>query len=246
MREAALNLLDELYLHLDREDEPWTVHLEIQAEGRLDPARLRSAIREAAQRHPIARARLADARATDVRYRWEIADELTDPQLEVVEGHDFAAARERLMATSPPLDRPGPFTVLLARQREGDSLVLNLHHAAGDGLAALRLMGSIARAYGGEAAPEPPVDPLAVRDIRDLVGGSIGDRLKRGRGALEYVTRGLSPPARIAERGESERPGYGFELLSLAADEVERLRERKPDGATVNDVLLGALAVTIR
>jgi NRPS condensation-like uncharacterized protein len=184
-----------------------------------------------------------------VRYRWEIAEELSDPQLEVVECEteaDVSAARERLLATSPPLDRPGPFAVLLARDPGGDSLVLNLHHAAGDGLAALRLMGSIARAYGDEQDPDPPVDPLAVRDVRELLGGSIADRLKRSRGALEYVTRGVSRPSRIAAKGETDAPGYGFELFALSAGEMERLRARKPDGATVNDVLLGALAVTVR
>jgi NRPS condensation-like uncharacterized protein len=249
MREADLNLLDELYLHLDRDDEPWTVHLEVQAEGNLAPERLREAIREAARKHPIARARLADSRGTDVRYRWEITEELSDPRLDVVDCEtdaDVAAARERLLATSPRLDRHGPFSVLLARHPDGDSLVLNLHHAAGDGLAALRLMASIARAYGGEHDPDPPVDPLGVRDIRELVSGSVADRLKRSRGALEYLTRGVSRPSRVAAKGETDAPGYGFELLELRADEMERLRERRPDGATVNDVLLGALAVTVR
>src|SRR3954469_347798 len=129
LQTTGLSVLDELYLHLDRDDEPWSVHLEIEVEGTIDEARLTDAVREAARKHPIARARLADSRGTDVRYRWEIADELSNPQLEVVECEteaDVAAARERLLATSPPLDRPGPFAVLLARHPDGDSLVLNL------------------------------------------------------------------------------------------------------------------------
>jgi hypothetical protein len=48
MQVTELNVLDELYLHLDREDEPWSVHLEVVAEGRLDEQRLRDAVRTAA------------------------------------------------------------------------------------------------------------------------------------------------------------------------------------------------------
>src|SRR3954468_16528045 len=100
---AQLNILDELYLHLNRDDEPWSVQLEVQAEGRIDEARLADAIRRAAALHPVARARpahatggpaalhpaarprLSDSRGTDVRYHWEIDDELAEAPLEVVE-----------------------------------------------------------------------------------------------------------------------------------------------------------------
>ncbi len=68
MQTAPLTVLDELYLHLNREQEPFSVHMEIRVEGRIDATRLQAAVREAALRHPIARARLSDARATDVRY----------------------------------------------------------------------------------------------------------------------------------------------------------------------------------
>ncbi|MEA2479299.1 MAG: hypothetical protein QOJ07_1221 [Thermoleophilaceae bacterium] len=242
---AELNLLDELYLHLNRDDEPWSVHLEVQAEGSIDPARLEDAVRAAALRHPIARARLAPTRATDVRYRWEIADELEDVPLEVT-GEDAAGARERLLSALPALDRPGPFTLGLVRGADGDSLILNLVHAAGDGMAALRLMASILRAYSGQDDPAPAVDPLAVRDIKALVGSqSIAERLKRSRAAVGYMMRGLTPPVRVAPDGASDRPGYGFELLELEPDEVKQVSAQRTGGATVNDVLLGALGVTI-
>jgi NRPS condensation-like uncharacterized protein len=247
---TRLNVLDELYLHLDREEEPWSVHLEIRVEGRIDGARLEAAVREAARRHPIARARLADARPTDVRYQWEIADELGELDLHEVDcadADDLAGARERLLGRTPALDRPGPFAILLAHDPGGDVIALNLHHAAGDGLAALRLMGSIARAYAGVEDPLPPVDPLAVRDVAAITGpDSIAERLTRGRAALDYLARGVSTPARIAPQGESDRPGYGFEFLTFERDQVEKLAGLRRDGATLNDVLLGGLAVAVR
>src|SRR4051794_24173772 len=171
METARLNVLDELYLHLDREAEPWSVHLEIRCDRRLDAERLEAAVREAALRHPIARARLGPSRFTDVRYDWGIAAELETIDLEEVEcdsAADVDRAREELLSRTPSLEDPGPFSLLLAHQPDGDAIVLNLHHAAGDGLAALRLMGSIARAYGGEDDPVPELDPLEVRDIRAL------------------------------------------------------------------------------
>src|ERR1039458_6637822 len=249
MQTAPLNVLDELYLHLDRDEEPWSVHVEIRVEGRIDAARLRAAVSKAAQAHPIARARLADARATDVRYRWEIADELTSIDLEELECNrpaDLTHGRERLLSRKPDLDSPGPFSLLLAHDRGGDTLVMNLHHAAGDGLAALRLMGSIARAYSRKKDPVSAVDALEVRDVSAMArAGSLKERITRGRAAVDYLTRGVSTPTRIAPQGCSGRPGYGFELLSFEPEELERLLALRAGGATVNDVLLAGLAVTV-
>src|SRR3954447_23214583 len=98
---ARLNLLDELYLHLDREEEPWSVHLEVRVEGRIEAERLTAAVRDAASRHPIARARLRDARISARSYHWEFADELTDLPLEEVDCNDEAAvtsAREEALS----------------------------------------------------------------------------------------------------------------------------------------------------
>src|SRR4051812_5152308 len=243
---ARLNVLDELYLHLDREDEPWSVHLEIRAEGHIDKARLAGAARTAALKHPIARARLGESRFTDVRYDWEIADQLVAVDIEEIDS-GTERAREALLSRAPSLETPGPFSLLLAHEPEGDVVVLNLHHAAGDGLAALRLMGSTARAYGGEDDPLPPVDPLGARDIRSLAGvGSVRERIARGRATLDYLGRGVSTPARIAREAREDGPGYGFERIAFEPDEVTRIVDRRGGKATVNDVLLGGLAVTIR
>jgi hypothetical protein len=100
---VELNLLDELFLNLDRADEPWTVHFEVRIDHRLDADRLSAAIAEAARRHPIARASLAAWRYSDRRYSWEIADELAHVPLEEVRCDDEAAlerAREQLFSKS--------------------------------------------------------------------------------------------------------------------------------------------------
>jgi NRPS condensation-like uncharacterized protein len=247
---AQLNILDELYLHLDREDEPWSVHLELQVEGSIDADRLRRATREAAARHPVARARLSDTRDTDRRYHWEIADELEDVPLHVAVCHDEASVaeeRERALAQVPSLDGAPPFTLTLIQRPGGDSLVLNIHHAAGDGIGALRLMGSIVRAYAGEDDPMPDVDQIEARDIGKIVSSSLADRLGRARALVEHVARFARPPMRFAkDGGRPERPAYGFELIHLSPAESKAALDLRRDGATMNDVLIGALAVAIR
>jgi NRPS condensation-like uncharacterized protein len=250
---TKLNILDELYMHLDREDEPWSVHIEFEVEESVEPERLVDAVRTAAQVHPIARARLGESRGTDLRYEWVIEDELADPPVAVVDAPDDAAldrAREALMGHSPALDRVGPFELVLARrpEGEGDVLLLNLIHAAGDGMGALRLLASILRAYRGDDDPHPPVDPLEVRDVTDLIGAEgIGDRIKRIRALVEHVARFASPPIRIApEGGDDDAPAYGFETLTLGPDEIAQVMKRRTGGATANDVLIAALGVTAR
>jgi NRPS condensation-like uncharacterized protein len=244
---AKLNILDELYLHLDRSDEPFSVHMEVQVDGRVDGTRLRGAIAEAASRHPIARARLSDVRGTDRRYHWEVEEGLEDFPLEVLDS-GLREERSRLLSFSVPLEESPPFAMSLVHGSGGDSIVMNMRHAAGDGMSAMRLMASTLRAYGGEEDPMPDVDPLAVRDIQEIVGaGSIAERVGRVRALVEHVARFATPPTRIAPQGgDDDLPGYDFELLRFGAGEAERIMGLKRDGATANDVLLGALAVAIR
>jgi NRPS condensation-like uncharacterized protein len=247
---VPLNRLDELFLVLDHGDEPWNVHFEVRPHDRLDAERLVGAIRIAALRHPLARARLADWRYTDRGHRWEIADALVDVALRTVDADDdtaVAAAREQLLGCSPALDTPPPFLVLLAHGPAADALVLNLHHAAGDGVAAMRLMLSILRAYAGVDDPSPALDLVTVRDVNALAGAaSFAERLVRLRALAASAGRLPGPRARVGIEGGQKRPGYGVALLVLSPEETAAVRARRTEGTTVNDVLLAALAVTIR
>jgi NRPS condensation-like uncharacterized protein len=246
---VPLNLLDEHFLNLDQEREPWGVHLELRIGGRLDPGRLSEAIGVAALRHPMARARLAPAYPTDLSYRWEIAESLEDTPLTVVASADetlVADARERLFAVSPSVDDAPPFAVVLAHGPGGDTILLNLHHAAGDGVSAVRLMRSILRAYAGEADPLPAFDPLSVRDVLALARArSPEERLARRHALAEATVSRLAPITRVARDGGDGRPGYGFELMPFSLGETAAVFAKRDGGATVNDVLLAALAAAI-
>jgi NRPS condensation-like uncharacterized protein len=246
---VPLNLLDELYLNLDRGAEPWTVHYEVQLATHLNAARLSDAIAAAARRHPLARARLAPWRFQDRSYEWEIAEELGEASADVIVADDdaaVAAARERAFSTSPSLATAPPFVITLVRRPDGDTLLLNLNHAAGDGVSAARLMLSIVRAYAGESDPIPPLDPFAVRDVGALAAaGSAAERSARRRAILTAAGRPFMSAARIAREGHDDRPAYGFEMLRLSRDESQTVFARQSSGTTVNDVLLGALALAI-
>jgi NRPS condensation-like uncharacterized protein len=246
---VPLNRLDELFLMLDDGEEPWNVHFEVRCRGRLEADRLAESISAAALRHPLARARLGEWRHSDRGYRWEIADALVEVPLEVVtcaDGAELAAARERVLSQSPPLDAAPPFMMLLAHGPDGDSVVLNLHHAAGDGIAAARLMLSILRAYAGADDPAPSLDPLAVRDVSALAGAtSLGDRLVRVQALAQHAARQWMGAARVAVDGGGDRPGYGVEVLALSSAETAAVRGRRTGDTTVNDVLLAALAVAV-
>jgi NRPS condensation-like uncharacterized protein len=249
MTSIPLNLLDELYLNLDRRPEPWTVHYEVRVRQQLETERLADAIAAAAGRHPLARARLASWRFQDCSYDWEIADALTRIPLTVVVCGDeqaLAKERDRLFTTSPSLEEAPPFTLVLARGPDWDSVLLNLNHSAGDGVSAARLMLSILRYYAGQEDPVPPLDPLAVHDVRRFSAATSPEEKRARRRAL---ARGAWRPfvrtARVARDGDDDRPAYGFELLSLSAEESRAVFARRPPATTINDVLLAALAVTI-
>jgi NRPS condensation-like uncharacterized protein len=249
MPSLPLSVLDELFLNLDRDSEPWTVHYELQLGVHLASERLTPAIRTAVQRHPLARARLAPWRFHDRTYHWDVAEHLPDVPLTVVECGDQAAldaARERLFAASPPLDAAPPFAMVLARRPDGDSLMLNLHHAAGDGISAARLMLSVLRAYVAVEDPVPELDPLAVHDVRTFAAArSARERDARRRALASASRRTFSPPTRIAREGVDLAPAYGFQLRSLSREQSQAIVRRAPAPLTVNDVLLAGLAIAV-
>jgi NRPS condensation-like uncharacterized protein len=176
-------------------------------------------------------------------------DELGDVPMRIVVCGDESALtveRERLFSSSPSLSLGPPFAVVLARCPTGDSLMLNLHHAAGDGISAERFMLSILREYAGERDPVPPVDPLAVHGVHDLARArSMAERRARKRALRAATRRWVVPVARVARDGANDRAAYGFEMFALSADESRKLFMHHPQCATVNDVLLAGLTIAI-
>ena len=55
----------------------------------------------------------------------------------------------------------------------------------------------------------------------------------------------MNAPTRVTPRGASGSQGYGFELLTFEPAQVQQLSALRTDGSTVNDVLLGGLALAV-
>ena len=226
-------VVDELSCYFDSPAEPNNVHLEVWLPGHLDEARLRQAVMALLTAQPAARARQAPGHRWRHGYAWEIPPQADYDPVSVTNwrtGAELDAARARFLATAPPLDLSPPFRLLRARGPEGDSLILNAHHAAFDGHSCLLVLCLIADLYSGRvAAPElVPEDP--------------GPRPSQGARPRRATLR---PAARIAPRGADDRaPGYGFCLLGWPGVPAV---PQPADGlrATVNDLLVAALAETI-
>ena len=140
---TPVTLLDDHFIHSDSARHPMSVHIEIRVSGRIDAGRLRSAVGSAIALHPMARARLGPTDLTSKTLNWEITPEPEFDPLTVVAAdthEELQYAREQLVSVRVPLEASPPFRVYLVRYPGGDYLILNVNHAAGDGIGTVRLM----------------------------------------------------------------------------------------------------------
>lgn len=247
------NIIDEAVHLLDNEQAPWSIQLEAEVTGQIDEDRLRGAVRVAINRHPMARARKLGSGRSDRRSWWEITEEADlDPvrALPCPDDEALARLRSELYSLSVPLAESPPLRVRLARRPPGDPagdlVLLNVHHAASDGFGALRLMRSIARAYGepdGQPDGQPELDLASVRDIGANVAGGSSARIRRRLELLEKLRDLARPPARIAAERPREAAGYGFHHVSLSPLSTKTLGALHP--FTVNDILVAALHLAV-
>ena len=245
---VPFNVADEAVHLLDSPTEAWSIHLEARFAGRLDDDRLRAAVAAALAHHPMARARKLPWRWTDHQYEWEIERVPDLDPLTVVECPDeraVDAVRAELQSLSVPLVEAPPLRLRLTHGPDGDVLMLNANHAATDGFGAVRLLRSVARAYTDRDDPVPDLDLLAARNL--TVGLAAPDRATKVRRqlALAEKLRDLAAaPARVAQVGATDQPGYRFRLASLSEEETSALVDLEHPG-TVNDLLLAALHLAI-
>ncbi|MEA2589672.1 MAG: hypothetical protein QOH66_2599 [Actinomycetota bacterium] len=236
--------IDEAVYLLDTPVEPWTVQVEVRVGGSLDEARFRQALAAALALHPMARARTAPKRPRRPRFEWEITPALDVDPLEIVDCPDDEAlgrARDDFYSLSVPLTTSPPLRIRLAHQLQGDVVMLATHHAAIDVIGGLRLLASIARAYGGVPDPLPEVDPLGVRDLKTLFGPrGATEHLRRIVTAAGEVWRLSHGPSRLASKDGQNRSGYGIYHYSLTPHQTRDLMAATGEH-TVDDLLVCAL-----
>jgi|GEM_PF-725393 len=245
---VPFGMVDEAVHLLDCEAAPWSIQLELRVAGTLDEARLRDALAAALRRHPMARARKQASRRHVHTDTWEIPDETDIDPLRLVDCPDDAALaslRRQLHSLRVPLSESPPLRLRLARHPDGDVLMLNVNHAAMDGVGALRLLESVARAYAGDPDPAPRPAFLEGRELpRRLAVASPATRARRHLALAEKMRDLACPPARVAGEGGRDEAGYGFQPVSLSPDQT-RAVAGIDHPATVNDVLLAALHLAV-
>jgi NRPS condensation-like uncharacterized protein len=239
---GAFGIADELSCYFDSRAEPNNVHLEAWLPGHLDAEQLREAVAAMLAAHPRARARRAAGGWWRRGYAWEIPPRPGHDPVTVIRwrtGAELESARERFLATAPPLEDSPTFRLLLASGPERDSLILNAHHAAFDGHSCLLLLRRIGDHYSGrDTAPPPPGPPAADRAVPALPPpGPPRIRAKRFRPPLRRV-------ARIAPQRRHRARGYGFCLLGWPGVPAVPQRAGDPH-VTVNDLLIAALIQAI-
>jgi NRPS condensation-like uncharacterized protein len=239
-----VNLLDEVFINLATRA-AMSVHFEVRVAGAFDLDRLTEAIRVALGKHPMARARLAPTTLTARRLQWEIPDEV-DHLAVAVSDDPIDVVRSRLLSRQADLYVSPPFLAVVVRDPQGDHLMLNLHHAIFDGMSVIRFVTSIARAYTGASDVPGGPDLAEARDLNKLIGSR---SLKQFAPRAAKVGKAILDRARLTriaeDGGVSGDATFAVATLRLSAEETATALALRPDGATVNDLVMAAHTLTI-
>ncbi len=248
---------DQLTCYYDRPAEPANVHVEVRVPGRLDERALRGSVQAVLESEPGVRARRARAGGWRRSYYWEFPPVPDADPVRVAAHADQSvldAQRDAFLSSALPLDIAPPLRFLLTSGTGGDSLILNAHHARFDGLACLRLLRMVADEYGRRAGRSGPATSPADAGHR-AAGQRPAGRPEPGPPAARGATAGPAGAARAvrgttariapahAGHGDMTRPGYGAHLLSW--DGLAAAGPRRPAAASINDLLIAALMLTI-
>lgn len=244
---TPVTILDGSFIDSDSARQPLSVHMEIRTSGRIEVDRMRSAILSAVQLHPMARARLGPRKAKILS--WEITPGLEFDPLTIVAAEtpeELQRAREQLISMRVPLEGSPPFRVYLVPYPGGDYFILNVNHAAADGIGTVRLMQSILRAYAGEADDGGSIDPITARDANTILGLDDEElRKERRKNLMEELGQFIGKLAPIEPAGASDRAGYGLYYLHLGPEERARLQPKRHVDGSLNDLLVAAMHLSI-
>jgi len=254
---------DELTCYYDRQCEPANVHLEARIPGRLDQIAVRASVRHVLASEPRLLTRRRRAGNWQRSYFWEFPVTSWADPLQAVTYADQASLdrlRDAFLSHSPPIDVAPPLLFLLASGPGGDWLILNAHHACFDGLSCLRLLRQVAAEYrartagtddgvGGPAQRTPASTPRAGMPQAGTPRADAKNRRNRAGSRSQPVPSWRSRAGIIARIAPGQDdgaalPGYGAHLLTW--DRLAIAEMLRAAGATVNDLLIVALMITIR
>jgi WS/DGAT/MGAT family acyltransferase len=220
----------------------------VGADGRPDLTALRTVLQaRIAALPPLRRVPLADGR----RHRWVEVTPDVEQHIRLVDPVAGLAGLERacgqLMSRPLSLERP-PWELLVVPGASAGrvGLVLRIHHAIADGMAAVAIAHRLFERDDENAAGTPPHPPVMSPSSPPDGAGERRGRADPGRvlGRLGFglqrvlttlVGRGVRPTILLGERSPTH--GVAFVDADLAALEARA----RALGATVNDALLAAV-----
>jgi amino acid adenylation domain-containing protein len=227
--------------------------------GPVDPEAMRRAVEEVVRRHETLRTALPEVDGVPVQ-RISPPGRVELPFIDLSalsqEERDAEAGRLAERNANEPFDlEAGPlFRASLVRLADEEHLLLvNLHHAIGDGWSIRVLLGEIATLHAafrrGEPDPLPPL-PVQYADYaawqREWLSGPVLDaQLAYWRGALAGAPPMLALPA---DRPRPEVQGHrgASESIWIAPEDAARVAELgRREGATLFMVLLAAVDVVL-
>lgn len=245
---VPFTVLEEAIFHIERKYTPWNVQVEVETSGDIDTGRLHEAAVEACDNHPLARARRREHSGYDTDFFWEIPESVeTVPvgEATVDDQRELDEVRTGLYGERFDLTEDVPFRLMVTREPDGDRLLVCTSHVPCDGIGALRLTRSVCQAYRGETPDSDPVDFETARGaLEDVRPSSLMERLEQIGNAAKHLGNTVDGPDRIAKDGTTEDEGCGFVHEGLDGL-TEKVVKNRPDGVSVNDVLLANLHTTI-
>jgi len=257
--------IEELDLYLENAQEPSLVQLETHVPGHLDQAALEAALAGVLAADPATRRHLATTSRWSRRLRWEAPAPAIrtgsgpapsgEAGLLTVAGWrspgQLAALRDQLSAWPISLSSTAA-RLILAVGPEHDVVILQIHHAAFDGISGLALLAAICAAYRDRAGPSiRPQSAFPSRPAPDPVHPPAPHRSRHEQAPAprrDGHRPGLPPlpglVTRIAvQAAQPDRPGYGFVLKS--APVPRSARSGRGPYPTVNDLLVTAMILTV-
>ena len=204
-----------------------------------DMAAVRAALSERIDALPPLR-RIAVAAGR--RHRWVESSPDLSQHIRLIDAVAGLAGLERLcgelMSVPLPYDRPlWEILLIPGASAEGIGVVLRIHHAIADGIAAVAIAQRLFDPSGDAATPAATPRPSAGARPRRRVGnvlGRVGSSVRRI--GMTLGGRGVGSTLLLGER--SPHRGVSF----LAADLAALEEHTQPLGATVNDALLSAVS----
>ncbi|MCY4732305.1 hypothetical protein KY092_17265 [Natronomonas gomsonensis] len=249
MKRVPFTRLQEAVFHIERAYTPLNIQAEATTTARIDGERLATAARRACEAYPVVKGcrRRDDSGPTD--YTWVIPDDSADVPVEIVpaDDADLGELRRRFYGQRFDLETELPLRLLVVRGGGidgGDRLCVCASHVSMDGVGALRVLYALLVAYRGDDPTPHPVEESPREMIRTIRPTEPRRRLRSMGAAARRLSYLIDPPERLSS-GDSGPVEWRFAHRHVDAGLTGRLIDGGPGEATVNDLLLAALHLTI-